>query len=77
MIELNICHFSLLIINTRECLIELDILLYQKDIGISDVCSHKYMKIKIKSDGDLLFEKTLTMSNEVILFSKFAFNKKF
>ena len=75
MIELYVYHYFLLIINMTECLIELDTLLYQKDISNSDVYSHKDMKIKIKSGDDLLLEKTLTMSNDVILI-KFAFNKK-
>ena len=43
-------------------------------INVSDVCSHKYMKIKFDLDDDLTLEKTLNMHNVVILI-KSAFNK--
>ena len=35
--------------------------------NISDIYSHKYMKIKSNSDNDLPLEKTLDMDNVVIL----------
>ena len=34
----------------------------------SDVYSHKYMKIKINLDNDLLFEKTLNMYDVVVTY---------
>ena len=35
---------------------------------ISDVYSHKYMKIKINLDNDLLFEKILNMYDVVVTY---------
>ena len=43
--------------------------------SISCIASHNYAKIKIDSDDDLLFEKTLTFHNAVILL-KSVFLKK-
>ena len=42
--------------------------------NISDVSSHKFMKIQINSDDDLPLEKTLNIHNVAILF-KSLFNK--
>ena len=42
--------------------------------NISDVDSHKYMKIKINSGGNLPLEKTLDIQNLVIII-KSSFNK--
>ena len=41
---------------------------------MSDIYSHKYMKIKINSDDDLSLEKSLNMEN-VVIFIRSAFNK--
>ena len=42
--------------------------------SIFGVYSHTYTKIKINSDDDLPFEKTLTIDNDVV-FVKSVFNK--
>ena len=49
--------------NIRQNLIELGIL----KSNISDIYSHKYMKIKSNSYNDLPLGKTLNMDNVVIL----------
>ena len=42
--------------------------------NISDIYSHRYMKMKINSDDDLPLEKTLNVHNVLILI-KSDFNK--
>ena len=59
--------------NMRECLIELDIILCQKN-NISDVHFHKYIKSKTNSDDDLPLEKAVNMFNAVLLINS-VFNK--
>ena len=44
--------------------------------NISDVYYHKYVKIKMDSDDDLLLEKTLNMHN-VVRHAKFVFDKNY
>ena len=58
----------------REFLSEYNKYIIMLKGNISDVCSHKYTKIKINSDDDLLLEETLNMKNVLILIKSF-FNK--
>lgn len=58
MIEPNIYDYFILGKNMREFLIESDIML---ESNISNVCFHKYMKIKTNSDNNLLLEKALNV----------------
>ena len=49
MAKQNVWHYFLLMKNMKECLIKLDITITMLISNISDVYSHKYLKIKMIS----------------------------
>ena len=69
MMKLNIYHYSILVKNMKEFLRELDLIMWKSIIP--DVCSHKYIKIKINADNYLSLEKTMKMYNVVTLIKSF------